>query len=82
MGMAYKMKYNFDGTIIKYNYLFVVKGYDQTHDINNDEVFAPMIRMTTIQIVMVLVVTKGWQLHHMDANNVFLQGDLKDEICM
>ncbi len=33
-------------------------------------------KMTTIKIIIIMVVAKGWSLHQMDIKNVFLDGDL------
>jgi len=38
--------------------------------------------MTTIRAIISMVVIKGWSLHQMDINNVFLHGDLHEEVYM
>jgi hypothetical protein len=35
-------------------------------------------KMTTVIIVIATTTTKGWSLHQMDVNNVFLHGDLQE----
>ena len=38
--------------------------------------------MMTIQSVIALATSKGWQLHQMDIKNAFLQGELDEEVYM
>jgi hypothetical protein len=34
--------------------------------------------MTTIRVIITMAIAKGWSLHQMDVNNVFLHGDLQE----
>jgi len=38
--------------------------------------------MTIVSIIIVMATTKGWSLHQMDVNDVFLHGDLQEEVYM
>jgi len=38
--------------------------------------------MTTVRAIITMVIAKGWSLHQMDVNNVFLHGDLQEEVYM
>lgn len=44
--------------------------------------FTPMAKITIVLIVTTIVVSKGWSLRKMDEKNVFLHGDLKEELFM
>jgi hypothetical protein len=44
--------------------------------------YNPIAKMTTIRAIIVMVATKGWSLHQMDVNNVFLHGNLQEEVYM
>jgi hypothetical protein len=38
--------------------------------------------MTIVRAIITMAATKGWYLHKMDVNNVFLHGDLQEEVYM
>ena len=61
---VYKVKYNVNG--------LVAKGYKQQPDIDYNEMFAPVAKMTIIRVLLVVTATKGWHLHQMDVKNVYL----------
>ena len=44
----YKVKYNTDSSINQYKAQLVVKGYVQQYGISDDEMFAPVAKMTTV----------------------------------
>ena len=58
----------------------MVKGYAQTHEVDYEETFALVAKMTTIWTLIALRAAKGWHLHQMDVKNAFLQGKLEDEV--
>ena len=58
----------------------MAKGYAQQHDIDHDETFAPVVKMTTVCVLLAVAVTKGWHLHQMDAKNAFMQDKLEEQV--
>jgi hypothetical protein len=44
--------------------------------------FNPVIKAATIQLILSLVVSKGWSLRQLDVQNVFLHGVLEEEVYM
>ena len=77
---VFKIKCNADGTISKYKARLVAKGYVQRHGVDYDEVFAPVARIETIRLIVVLAGTYGWEIHHLDVKTVFLHGELMEEV--
>ena len=60
----------------------VALGNKQEYGVDYDETFAPVAKMTTIRTVLSIAASKGWSLHQMDVKNVFLHGDLAEDIYM
>lgn len=54
----------------------------EEHGSDYDETFAPVTKMTTIRLLFALAASQSWNLHQMDVKNVFLHGDLKEDIHM
>jgi hypothetical protein len=79
---VYKVKHNVDGSMSKYKTRLVAKGYAQTYGIDYEETYSPIAKMTTIRTIIAMATTKGWSLHQMDVKNVFLHGDLHEEVYM
>ena len=82
LSMDLQSQNNADGSVNRLKARLIAKGYAQMHDIDYEETFAPVAKMTTVQIVISVAAAKGWDLHQMNVKNAFLQGELEEEVYM
>jgi ATP-binding cassette subfamily B (MDR/TAP) protein 1 len=59
-----------------------VKGYAQKEGINFNEIFSPVIRLTTIKVILAMCVIFDLHLEQLDVKTAFLHGKLEEEIYM
>ena len=60
----------------------VVKGYLQRKGIDYAEIFSPVVKLTTIKILLSIVVSENLHLEQIDVKMTLLHGDLDEEIYM
>jgi hypothetical protein len=71
-----------DGGKKRYKARLVVKGFAQKKGIDFDEIFSPVVKMTSIRTILSLVVVEDLHLEQLDVKTTFLHGDLEEEIYM
>jgi hypothetical protein len=60
----------------------VAFGNKQEYGLDYEETFVPVAKITTMRTILAIAASKAWPLHKIDVKNVFLNGDLKEEIYM
>ncbi|GAU30874.1 hypothetical protein TSUD_15600 [Trifolium subterraneum] len=76
----FKIKRNPDGGIVKHKARLVARGFLQQQGIDYNEVYAPVARMETSRLVIVIANSMNWSLSHMDVKSAFLNGPLEEEV--
>ncbi len=79
---VFKIKYNSIGLIDKYKARLVAKGFTQTKGIDYEETFAPVVRRENLRYLISYATKNKLEMHHMDVETAFLNGELEEEIYM
>ncbi|RVX00702.1 Retrovirus-related Pol polyprotein from transposon TNT 1-94 [Vitis vinifera] len=66
----------------RYKARLVVKGFNQKKGIDFDEIFSPVVKMSSIRVVLGLAASLDLEIQQMDVKTAFLHGDLDKEIYM
>ena len=65
---------------VRYKARLVAKGYAQKEGIDYNEVFSPVVKHSSIRILLALITQFNIELVQMDVKTAFLHGDLEEEI--
>ncbi|CAM8877499.1 unnamed protein product [Rhodiola kirilowii] len=79
---VYRLKNNELTSRPQYEARLVVKGFSQRKGIDFDEIFSPMVKMSSIRVVLGLAASLDLEIDQMDVKTYFLHGDLDKEIYM
>lgn len=77
---VFKTKSDENGNIIRYKARLVVKGYQQKKGIDYHEIYAPVVRYSSLRYIFGLAAKHSLKIHQMDAVTAFLQGDIEEDI--
>ncbi|KAL5709261.1 hypothetical protein ACHQM5_019971 [Ranunculus cassubicifolius] len=59
-----------------------VKGFGQRKGVDYDEIFSPVVKMTSIRVVLGLAATLNLEVEQLDVKTAFLHGDLEEDVYM
>ena len=78
---VYRIKNEHDGSK-RYKVRLVVKGFQQKEGIDFTEIFSPIVKMSTIRLVLRMLVAENLHLEQLDVKTAFLHGDLEEDLYM
>ncbi|RVW53673.1 Retrovirus-related Pol polyprotein from transposon RE1 [Vitis vinifera] len=75
-------KVNPDGSVTRLKVRLVARGYAQTYGVDYSDTCFPVAKLNSVRLFISITASQQWMIHQLDIKNVFLHGDLKEEVYM
>ncbi|CAL1369479.1 unnamed protein product [Linum trigynum] len=79
---VYKLKTEETSSKPRFRARLVVKGFNQKKGVDFEEIFSPVVKMSSIRVVLGLAASLDLEVEQLDVKMAFLHGDLEEEIYM
>ena len=66
----------------RYKAWLVILGNHQIEGIDYTKTFAPVAKMVTVRVFLVVATARHWEVHQMNVYKAFLHDNLQEEVCM
>ena len=64
----------------QYKARLIIKGYAQNECIDYNEIFSPVVKYTSIRMLLAIIVQFDLELEQIDVKIIFLHGELEEKI--
>ncbi|KAJ4706252.1 Retrovirus-related Pol polyprotein from transposon TNT 1-94 [Melia azedarach] len=78
-------RYGFEDMVayaLQYKARVVARGFTQREGVDYNEIFLPVVRHTSIRVLLAIVAHQDLELEQLDVKTAFLHGELEEEIYM
>ena len=79
---VFRVKYDGNGKVNCFKGRLVAQGFSQRHGVDYEEIFSPVVHLSSIRTLLAFAAKKKLHVHQMDVVSAFLNGELKEEIYM
>ena len=79
---VYRLKTENNSSQLRYKARLVVKGFNQKKGIDFEEIFSPVVKISSIHVALCLAARLNLEVEQPDVKIAFLHGDLEEEIYM
>ncbi|KAI3655721.1 hypothetical protein MP638_001418, partial [Amoeboaphelidium occidentale] len=77
---VFKLKRDSNGNIARFKARLVAKGFSQQEGIDYQETFSPVVKFSSLRLLLAIAAKNDWEIQQIDFTTAFLNGNLDEEI--